>query len=261
MLIAAPIFYQRMFEHSRFSEVDVSCIKLAHTGGATVSVKLLKAWSDRGVFVRQIYGQTECPGTINPQRYALSHPDSCGCGSILRDIDILDENGKSLPAGQVGEIALRGYGMMPGYWNDPDATAATIVDGWVRTGDMGVIDELGLLKFVDRKKDIIISGGINISAAEVERVILELPGIEEVAVVAAPDDKFGETPFAIVHARSEVDVPALIAHCNRNLSRQKVPRYIAVSPDPLPRLSSGKISKPALRQTYLKDRALPERVR
>src|SRR5690606_956658 len=126
---------------------------------------------DKGVLVRQIYGQTELSGcaTVNPRRYALSHPEKCGHGSPFKEIAIIDEQGNFLPQGQQGQIVFRGYGLMLGYWNDPEATASTIVDGWLRTGDLGFIDENGLLQMVDRMKDIIISGGLNISAAEVER--------------------------------------------------------------------------------------------
>ena len=152
---------------------------------------------------------------------------------------------------------IRGPGTMLGYWNDPEATAATLVDGWLRTGDIGVIDDRGLLKFVDRAKDIIISGGLNISAAEVERVLMDHPGVEEVAVLAAPDDRFGETPLAVVHGAPELATPSLIDHCGEHLAAFKVPRYLVLSDEPLPRLATGKISKPALRERYLATGDLP----
>ena len=120
---------------------------------------------------------------------------------------------------------------------------------------------MGLLKFIDRLKDIIISGGLNISAAEIERVLMDYPGIEECAVIAAPDDKFGETPFAIIYGTVEIEVAALIEHCNQNLSSFKVPRYVAVHAEPLQRLAAGKISKPVLRQQYANPEAMPPRVR
>lgn len=260
---AAPIFLQRIAELPRFAEADVSCIKVSYTGGAAVAPKLLRAWADKGVLVRQLYGQSELGGwgTNNPRRYALSHPDKCGYGGPTRDIGIIDEEGNFLGPNEVGQIVMRGPGSMLGYWNDPEATARTIVNGWIRTGDLGVIDDLGLLKFIDRMKDIIISGGLNISAAEVERVLMDFPGIEECAVIAAPDDKFGETPFAIVHATVEISVNALIEHCNVNLSGYKVPRYVAVHAEPLQRLATGKISKPILRLQYADAEAMPPRVR
>lgn len=136
------------------------------------------------------------------------------------------------------------------YWEDPEATAATIVDGWVRTGDLGVLDEEGLLTMLDRIKDIIISGGLNISAAEVERVIAEYPGVHEVAVIAAHDDNFGETPLAIVHGLHPGHIPELLQHCTTHLSSYKVPRYMVCIPEPLPRLATGKIAKPLLREQF-----------
>jgi fatty-acyl-CoA synthase len=113
-----------------------------------------------------------------------------------------------------------------------------------------VLDERGLLTFVDRMKDIIISGGLNISAAEVERAVGDYPGVEEVVVIAAPDPKFAETPMAVLYANAAIDVPALIAHCNGRLADYKVPRYVVVEPEPLPRLATGKLSKPAVRAKY-----------
>jgi acyl-CoA synthetase (AMP-forming)/AMP-acid ligase II len=121
----------------------------------------------------------------------------------------------------------------------------------LHTGDLGVMDETGNLTFIDRLKDIIISGGLNISAAEVERVIAEIPGVEEVAVIVANDTSFGETPLAIVYGdRQRLSAQVIIDHCNQHLANYKVPRYLALELQPLPRLPSGKISKPILRQKY-----------
>jgi fatty-acyl-CoA synthase len=255
----APIFFQRIADLPRFAEADVSCIEIAQTGGAAVPVALLKRWADKGVLVRQIYGQTELSGcaTVNPRQFALSHPDKCGHGSPFKEIAILGADGKFLPAGEQGQIVFRGHGLMLGYWNDPEATAKTIVDGWLHTGDLGVIDELGLLKMVDRIKDIIISGGLNISAAEVERVLTEMEGIDEAAVIAVPDAKFGEVPLAIVHSTRPVTEAALYDHCLANLSKFKVPRYIVIDQEPLPRLATGKIAKPALRKRFAEAASLP----
>jgi fatty-acyl-CoA synthase len=114
---------------------------------------------------------------------------------------------------------------------------------------------------VDRLKDLIISGGFNISAAEIERVVCEFPGITEAVAIAAPDPKFGETPLVVYHGPAEVDVTALIAHCNNNLSDYKVPRFVAFSRDPLPRLATGKLSKPAVREAYARAHETLPRVR
>lgn len=257
----APIFFQRMADLPEFEAADVSRLDIAHTGGATVVQPLLEKWAAKGVLLRQMFGQTESGGTgvINSRHHALSRPEMCGGTMMFTDVAVVDAQGNRLSPGEQGEILLRGPGMMAGYWNNPAATAEAIRDGWLHTGDLGVMDELGLVRMVDRMKDIIISGGLNISAAEVERVILEL-GVEEVAVIAARDERFGEVPMAVVFG-SVPDTDRLIAHCCEHLSNFKVPRYLIRSQEPLPRLASGKISKPALRGLYGGDNPLPERVR
>ena len=122
---AAPIFLQRIADLPQFAEADVSCIQVSFTGGAAVATKLLKAWADKGVLVRQMYGQSEMGGwgTVTPPRLALEHPDKCGFGGPLRDNAIIDEDGNFLGPNQVGQIVMRGPGSMLGYWNDPEATA------------------------------------------------------------------------------------------------------------------------------------------
>jgi len=258
----APIFFQRIAELPAFAGADVASIQIAQTGGAAVDPKLLKLWADKGVLVRQIYGQTECGGTAvaNPRRFALTHPECCGHGGALRDVAIIGPGGEFLPQGEVGQIVLRGPGVMLGYWNNPKATAEVLVDGWLRTGDLGVFNELGLLRFVDRAKDMIISGGLNVSAAEVERVIMEYAGVSEVAVLSAPDPVFSETPFAVVYGDERVTVQALFDHCRQNLSSYKLPRYIELREEPLPRLATGKISKVAIRKLYPMPEKLPQRI-
>jgi acyl-CoA synthetase (AMP-forming)/AMP-acid ligase II len=170
---------------------------------------------------------------------------------MFSEYAILLEDGSLTRVGGPGEILIRSACLTTGLWNNPQATAEAIQDGWLHTGDLGVIDETGNLTFVDRLKDIIISGGLNISAAEVERVIAEIPGVEEVAVIVAHDPSFGETPLAIVHGATQRLSPAIVVdHCNRHLANYKVPRYVAIEAEPLPRLPSGKISKPLLRQKF-----------
>ena len=253
----APIFFQRMADLPEFDAADVSGLEIAHTGGATVVQPLLEKWAAKGVLLRQMFGQTESGGTgvINSRHHALERPDMCGGMMMFTDVAIMDPDGNFVPQGELGEIVLRGPGMMAGYWNNPEATAQAMRDGWLHTGDLGLLDELGLVKMVDRIKDIIISGGLNISAAEVERVILEL-GVEEVAVIAARDEKFSEVPMAIVHGNVP-ETDALLAYCREQLSNFKVPRYLIRSDEPLPRLASGKISKPALRALHGGDNPLP----
>ena len=251
-VMGAPVFLERIAACEGFKEADLSCVRMTSVGGARVTRQLLEAWMSKGVLLRQIYGQTEAGGqsTINTLEASVTHPEKCGRGMPFTRHKVIDSEGRTCPPGTPGEILIKGPSLMVGYWNDPEATAKTLVDGWLHTGDLGVMDETGLLTFVDRLKDIIISGGLNISAAEVERCVSEFAGVEEVAVIAAKDERFGETPLAVVYSPAPIEVPQLIAHCNRLLSDYKVPRYVAIESEPLPRLATGKIAKPPLRTKY-----------
>jgi fatty-acyl-CoA synthase len=260
---AVPVFFERIAQCPGFDAADLSNLAIATVGGAPVTRELQERWASKGVVLRQIYGQTEAGGnaTIMPASLAPKFPEKCGRGGAFTELRIVDEQGRTCAAGEVGQILVRGPGRMVGYWNNPEATAAAIRDGWLYTGDLGVLDEDGLLTFVDRIKDIIISGGLNISAAEVERAVNAFDGVVESVVIAAKDPRFGETPLAIVYAPKPIDVAALIRHCNERLADYKVPRYVAVEPDPLPRLATGKLSKPALRTKYADAASMLPRVR
>ncbi|MET0984036.1 MAG: AMP-binding protein [Steroidobacteraceae bacterium] len=262
-VMGAPVFLERIAACDGFAEADLSHVRMTSCGGARVSRQLLEAWMKKGVLLRQIYGQTEVGGqcTINTLEAAVTNPEKCGRGMPFTRMAIMDSAGNFLPPNTPGEIVVKGPGTMVGYWNDPEATAKTVVDGWLHTGDLGVIDEDGLLTMLDRIKDIIISGGLNISAAELERVISEFPGIDEVAAIAAKDERFGETPLAVLYSSSGIDVKQLIAHCCKHLSDYKVPRYVAVEKEPLPRLATGKIAKPPLRAKYVNAHEQLPRVR
>lgn len=249
---AVPAFFEFIAALPEFTQADLSSIRLATAGGARVSRRLLETYKAKGVTIRQIYGQTEVGGnaTMMPEHLALQEPEKCGWGGVFMELRVARPDGSDCDPGEPGEILMRSPGMMQGYWGNPEETAKAIRDGWLHSGDVGMLDERGLLTFVDRMKDLIISGGLNISAAEVERVVCEFPGVVEALAIAAPDPRFGETPLVVCHATAEIDVAALIDHCNANLSDYKVPRYVAFSPDPLPRLATGKLSKPAIRELY-----------
>jgi fatty-acyl-CoA synthase len=150
-------------------------------------------------------------------------------------------------------LVVRGPSVTPGYWDDPKSTAMAIRDGWLHSGDLGTSDTEGRITFVDRMKDLIISGGINISPVELETAITGLEGVEEVAVIAARDPRFGETPAAMVtvaQGSEGLTEAAVIAHCEKILSDYKVPRYVVLRSEPLPRLPSGKLAIRAIRDEY-----------
>ena len=249
---AVPVFFEAIAALPQFADADLSSITLATCGGARVTRQLLETYKAKGVTIRQIYGQTEVGGnaTMMPEHLALRSPEKCGWGGVFMDLRVVRSDGTDCAPGEAGEIVMRSPGMVTGYWRNPEETAKAIRDGWLYSGDIGVLDEQGMLTFVDRMKDLIISGGLNISAAEVERVLCEFPGVVEALVIAAPDAKFGETPMAVYHGPAEVNVQALIEYCNGNLSNYKVPRYVTYSAEPLPRLATGKLSKPAVRAAY-----------
>jgi acyl-CoA synthetase (AMP-forming)/AMP-acid ligase II len=206
----------------------------------------------------QIYGQGESPMTITALSRALvadrSHPrwrerlGSVGVAQSCVEVRVGDENGRSLPTGETGEVLVRGAPVMLGYWRNPEATAKTIRDGWLWTGDMGSLDDDGFLTLKDRSKDVIISGGSNIYPREVEEVLLLHPAISEVSVVGRPSKEWGEDVIAFVVAKPgmTVETPDLDRHCREHIARFKRPKsYIFESE--LPKNNYGKVLKTALR--------------
>ena len=164
------------------------------------------------------------------------------------EVAVFDDDGRSLPAGTEGEIVIRGPKVTAGYWRDADKTRASFHESWLRSGDVGYLDEEGFLYLTDRKKDMIISGGENIASSEIERVIYDLPEVSEVAVVGVPDAKWGERPVAVVVLRAGAGLAydKLEAHCRGHLASFKLPRELVVR-DALPRNPSGKVLKRVLR--------------
>ena len=251
-LTGPPIIFEQISRVPAFEDADLSTVTTAHCGGARVPVDLLARWQKQGVSLRQIYGQTEVGGsaTATPRDEAALYPEKCGWGGIFTKIRVVGLDGNDLPPGGQGEILVRGPGVMPGYWRNEKATAEAIVDGWVHTGDIGMLDEKGYLTYVDRMKDLIISGGLNISPMEIELVLQELPGVYEVAVISVADEKFGETPAALIRATRPIEASEVVAWCNARLADYKVPRYVHFLDADLPRMASGKIAKRELAATY-----------
>ncbi len=251
-IFGVPLIYEVMAKAPEFDAADLASLLTATVGGAAVPVPLLRKWADKGVTLRQIYGMVEGGGTVTATltHEAAEHPDSCGSGSVFTEIKVVREDGSECDPGETGQIVVRGPSVTPGYWGDPETTATAIRDGWLHSGDLGTRDAGGRLTFVDRLKDLIISGGINISPVELEAVIGRIPGVEEVAVIAAGDEKFGETPAAIVYAPGGLAEDEVVAVCDKQVANYKVPRYVVVRAEPLPRLPNGKISKRAIRDEY-----------
>ncbi|MBN9792569.1 long-chain fatty acid--CoA ligase [Pseudonocardia sp. TMWB2A] len=258
-----PILFEQVAGVAGFADTRLDHLTTAWVGGARVPVPLLERWRPRGVALRQIYGQTEIGGTATAMSAegAARHPDRCGWGGPLTRVRVVDLEGRDCAPGEVGEILLRGPGMFPGYWRNEEATEQALRGGWLHTGDLGTLDEQGLLAYVDRIGEMINSGGLKISPAELETVIAQVSGVGEVAVVPVPDAKFGETPAAVVCADGELDPAGLVAFCNERLADYKVPRYVIAHDGPLPRMASGKIAKRDLRAAYADAPARFPRVR
>lgn len=253
-LFSVPLIFDRIASAPEFADADLSSVKTAIVGGAAVPPSLLKLWADKGVLLRQMYGMTESGGvaTATLRSEALEHPGTCGNGSIFTEVRVMTPEGEFAAPGEAGELVVRGPGVTPGYWQDPESTASAIRDGWLHSGDLGTADDRGRIAFVDRLKDLIISGGINISPVELESAIGALDGVAEVSVIAAHDERFGETPAAILTLApgADVDEKDVVAHCERVLADFKIPRYVVLRSEPLPRLPSGKINKRAIREEY-----------
>jgi long-chain acyl-CoA synthetase len=177
----------------------------------------------------------------------LDRPASSGRCSAVLELEVVDENGVQLPAGERGELLVRGTSLFRGYWNRPEVNAEVFTNGWFRTGDVAYLDDEGYLFIVDRIKDLIIRGGENIGCGQVEAALLKHPDVHEAAVYAVPDERLGEEVGATVYGSASLDVNGLRDFLNAHLARFEVPRYILASMQPLPRTASGKILKRQLR--------------
>ncbi|MFC6620159.1 class I adenylate-forming enzyme family protein [Novosphingobium panipatense] len=254
MFSSVPTMLWDVLQKARGVEADLSSIRNIGVGGQALPVNLLD--EIRAVCPQAMmgtgYGMTECSGAI---AQAVGHefvrkPSSAGRVLPLVDIRIEGPDGTELPAGEVGEIVLRGAQIMQGYWNRPEETAAVLSpDGWLRTGDIGLVDEERYVFIVDRKKDMVISGGENIYCAEVERALGSMPQVSECAAFGIPDDRLGELLVMVVRAEGvcEADV---ITWIGERLARYKAPGRVVITREPLPRNDVSKVDKVALRKAW-----------
>ncbi len=231
---------------------DLSSVRCIINGGEKMPIPLIERLQRTfpSAWFADAYGLTETVSgdTFLDRDSIVSKLGSVGRPCLFVELDIWDDDGRSLPAGVRGEVVLRGPKVCKGYWRDPEATAAAFAGGWFHTGDIGVRDDDGYLWIVDRLKDMIVSGGENIAGSEVERVLYEHAAVLEVAVVGRPDERWGEVPVAFVALRDGAQASAdeLIEHCRSQLARFKVPKDV-VFVDALPRNPSGKVLKRDLR--------------
>lgn len=257
-LFLVPAAMQFIVRQPRAREMDFSQLKYIMYGASPIPAALLRECiAVFGCGFVQMYGMTETTGTIvvlAPEDHVEGRDCMRSAGKALPGIEIaiLDPDGRSLPVGEVGEIATRSASNMVGYWNLPDATARTLDhDNWLRTGDAGYLDKDGFLYIHDRIKDMIISGGENIYPAEVESAICDHPDVAEVAVVGVPDDTWGEAVKAVVALKPGKDVSAvdIIAFTRQRIAAFKTPKTVDFI-QALPRNASGKILRRQLREPY-----------
>jgi fatty-acyl-CoA synthase len=263
-LLAVPAIFNAVLNHSERARFDLSSLRQVIIGGSPASPALVSALQAAlGVDVICGYGLSETTPIVTlaqPRAFlgAVEAPEEAARRRAMTGwpipgvtLRVADANGADVRADgdQLGEILVRGNTVMDGYYRDPDATSVTIRDGWLHTGDMAVIDEAGYVLIKDRAKDVIIRGGENISSVDVENAIASHPAVLECAVVAAPDERFGEAPVAFVVAKPGMALTTaeLRAHCREHLARFKVPREFILREE-LPKGGTGKILKAELRE-------------
>lgn len=257
IVMGVPTMYTMIANWAEGKAHDFSSIRLAVSAGASFPASLAeRVHKTLGFHVFDLWGMTECtPVTsYDPARDTAGRPDAAGRALPDCAFRVVDDDLRDLPTGEVGEIILKSPARMTGYYKNPTATAEALVDGWVRSGDLGRIDEEGYLYIVGRKKDLIIRGGANIYPVDVEEVLFAHPAVAECAVVGVPDSTFGETvkAFVVLKAGSAVDAEQLAAHCRGLLAEYKVPSSIEFV-EGLPKGPTGKILRRALREPQTVD--------
>jgi long-chain acyl-CoA synthetase len=241
-----PTMYGAMLHHPDRERYDVSSVQLCSSGGSAMPVELLRGFEEAfGCKILEGYGLSESsPVASFNHRDRERKPGSIG--TPIKDVEmrVLDEDGNEVAQGEVGEIVIRGYNVMKGYWQRPDETAETIVDGWLHTGDMGRVDEDGYFYVVDRKKELIIRGGYNVYPREIEEVLYEHPAVREAAVLGVPHDEYGEeVGAAVVLKDGESATPdELRDFVKEQVAAYKYPRVVWLVDD-LPKGPTGKILK------------------
>jgi len=250
-IIGVNTLFRAMLDAPGFADVDLAHLKLAVAGGMAVQKVVAHRWRERaGVPLVEGYGLTEsAPVAIANPVTIQEWSGQIGVPLPSTEAAILDDDGAPVAPGQVGEICLRGPQVMKGYWNRPEETAQAFTDdGWLRTGDMGVMDERGSFRITDRKKDMIVVSGFKVFPNEVEDVVAMHPGVLEVGAIGVPDERSGEAVKVVVVRKDPALTEAeLLAHCRQHLTAYKLPRIIEFRSEPLPKSNIGKILRRMLR--------------
>ena len=250
--LMVPAMLNFMVQVPNFENYDWSSVRSFMTGAAPVPVALTQRYQEMGIDITQVYGLTETcgPACLMDTENAVRKPESCGKPFFFTEVMVADEHGNELPIGEAGEMLVRGKHIMREYWNRPDASAETLVNGWLRTGDVGVMDDEGFFAIQDRIKDMIISGGENVYPAEIEGVLQSHPGISEAGVIGQNSEKWGESPLAVVVKSDDaLTGEEILAFCQGKLAKFKQPKAVEFI-DVIPRNPSGKILKRVLREQF-----------
>lgn len=252
--VGVPVMWQSVAEVDGFADADLSALTTAICGGAPVPQPLVDTYLAKGVAIRQAYALTEAAASATsvPPQYATTKGAAAGYAHADTHIRLTRDDGTTIDEpGEVGEICVKGPQVMAGYWDDPDATAEVLNDGWLLTGDAGQYDDDGMLVIVDRLKSMFVSGGLNVYPAEVERVVAAFPGVLECAAFGVDHERWGKQCAVVVRsADGTIDEAALAVHCRANLSDYKVPRTVILTADPLPRGMSGKVIRSEVETRY-----------
>jgi fatty-acyl-CoA synthase len=250
-MFGVPAMFAAMSQTPRWANADLSSVRILECGGAPVPGALIETYRERGLIFLQGYGMTEAaPGALFLGPESADRVGSAGKASFFTDVRLVGPDGSPPPAGEPGEIQVRGPNVMKGYWKRPDDTRAAFAENrWFRSGDAAFTDDEGFFYIYDRIKDMIISGGENIYPAEVERVLAGHPDVAECAVIGVPDERWGEVgkAFVVPRAGAEIEAGALLESLRGTLAGYKIPKFVEVVAA-LPRSGSGKVLKNRLRQ-------------
>ncbi len=251
--LLVPAMLNFMIQIKDLDRFDHSSLRWIQSGASPLPVSLIQQYADINVDIHQIYGLTEScgPACLITAEHALSKIGSTGRAFFHTDVRVVDEEGNDVPPDVQGEVWVKAKHVMKEYWNRPEATAETITEsGWLRTGDVAVVDDEGFIYIQDRIKDMIISGGENVYPAEIENVILTHPEVAEVAVIGQPSERWGESPFAVVVRTDEtLTENDVLKYCDGKLARFKLPKGAAFI-DVIPRNANGKVLKRLLREDF-----------
>jgi long-chain acyl-CoA synthetase len=253
ILFAVPTMYNRLIQLASESPPKRSSLKFCVSGGASLPVEFLHRFE--ALFKSKIYegyGLTEAPVCVENPYGKLTKPGSIGLSIPEFSARIVDKNGDDVPQGEIGELIIKGPGVMKGYLNRPQETKETIKDGWLHTGDIARMDEDHYIYIVDRKKDLVIRGGYNVYPREIEEVLYQIPDILEVAVFGVPHKDLGEEVAAVIllKERAQIDASAIKEFVKERVAPYKYPRIIKIVKEPLPKSGSGKILKKEIRKQY-----------